>query len=151
MGKDVAATEAAAAVKRLQHILREMHPQAAEIVTGQVAIEREVRRLLAAQFASPDRLPKLKVVHVLRCLEASATDGWVLLVLNAARAFTDLRNAVAHGDGPPIVNKALAKLLDAMEQIGPRPDPATVRCGTVAIAIITALHLAFGEEATPAV
>jgi hypothetical protein len=150
MNDDIAATEAAAAMERLQQILREMHPQAAEIVTGQVAIEREIRRILQGRFANPARLPNLKTAHVLALLEASTVDGWALLVLDAASAFTKLRNAVAHADNTPNLSRMITKLLDAMEQIGPKPNPDTVRFGSVALAIIAALHLAFGEEAVSA-
>ena len=140
---DETAHQALAAISRLLDTLTKMHPQAAEIVTGQVAIEQELWLFLRSKFDNPDQLPNLKVSHVLRLLEATTTDGWTLLVLNAATAFTMVRNAIAHADNQPNLDKAIARLCDAMGAIGSRPDANTARFGTIALAIIAALHVAF--------
>ena len=148
MSEDIVANEAAAAMSRLQQILTDMHPQAAEIVTGQVAIERELRQILKSRFANPDRLPNLKAAHVLALLEATTIDAWTLLVLDAAAAFTNVRNAIAHAENAPGLKRAINRLFDAMEHIASRPDPDTVKFGSVALGIVAALHLAFGEGGT---
>ena len=146
MADDGVIDDASMGMKRLQEILKEMHPQTAEIVTGHVALERELHRLLQNKFVNPTHLKKLKTIHAIAVLKASTTEKWAELVLEAAEAFIRLRNAVAHGNEGSARETALTKLLDAMEKIGGRPNPATVQYGSVAIVIIAALHVAFGEE-----
>lgn len=145
MTDDMVVDKSIAGMRRFQEILRKMPPQSAEIVTGSVAIEKEVKLILQEKFVNPGHLDKLKAIHAISVLEASTTDDWMLQVLAAASAFIELRNTVAHSNVSNFDTNN-TKLLDAMEQIGDRPDPGTMQYGSIAIAIITALHLAFGEE-----
>jgi hypothetical protein len=145
MADDMAAAETIEAMQRLQEILRKMHPQADKIVTGQAVIEDEIMKILRKRFINPATVPNLKAIQAIALLEASTTEKWALLVLAAARAFTELRNEVAHPRNAAGLKTALTKVLDAMERIGHQPNPATVQYGTVAIFIIAALHIALGE------
>jgi hypothetical protein len=132
------------AMGRVRAVLAATHPQAAEIVTSQVALELELRALHQARCGASQHKRKLKVVD--RQLRESGADAWTCLVLDAMGAFTDLRNSIAHGDEPAALRVAITKLADKVEHIGPRINPSTVHYGTVAMSLAAALRVGFGGK-----
>ena len=137
---EISAVEAG---KRVEAILREAHPQAAEIVLGQAAIERELRAIFAERCGTPSRHPKLKVVD--RLLRKSCDDPWLGKVLDVAANLTRLRNAVAHGDTRAEVDRCADATLEAFSHVGPPVNSATVRFGMIAEGVAMALHVGFGD------
>lgn len=130
----------AAAMARLRDRLREIHPQAAPIITGHAALELEVDQALKRLLARPEKLPRLSMAHSLGVLRAVLEDEWLDLVLDAIAAYGDLRNAVAHGNEPGSVEQKISKLGDKTRKVGMEIGPDT-NLGALAMGLAGALHV----------
>lgn len=145
-GDQISADTPAAAMARIQEGLRAIHPHAAFIITAHAALELEVSQILKRSFARPEKLPRLSMKHRLEILRSLFNDGWFDDVLDAISAYGAVRNAIAHGDSPETVAKAINKLAQKASKIGTTVTPDT-HLGTVGMNLAGALHV--GVESAP--
>jgi hypothetical protein len=85
----------AAAMVRVRDRFRAIHPQAAEIITGNAALELEVDQVLKRFLVRSNKLPRLSIEHQLGVLRALVDNAWLDLVLDAISAYGALRNSIA--------------------------------------------------------
>lgn len=137
---DEGSEEPRASAERLIEKLAVVHPQAAAIVTGHAALELEVYRALSSVVARSDKLPRLSGQHALGMLRALWEDGWLDSVLDAISAFGAVRNSVAHGDSPTVVEAHIQRLRERLAVIGV-PLSEGANYGMVAVALASALHI----------
>jgi hypothetical protein len=139
-GDDFDPDSPAAAMARLRDRLRDIHPQAAEIITAHAALELEVDQVLKRFLLRPDRLPRLGLEHQLGILRALLDDEWLDFVLDAISAYGAVRNSIAHGDSPSTIVKVIGRLGDRMHKIGMPLAPDT-NLGSLAMGLAAALHV----------
>jgi hypothetical protein len=129
---------------RLQDRLTTIHPQAAEIITAHAALELEVDQVLRRFVTRPDKLPRLSMGQQLGVLRALLDDAWLDLVLDAIKAYGELRNSVGHGGSPSGIAKMIDRLGKKTHNIGTPLTPDT-NLGSLAMGLAAALHV--GAEA----
>jgi hypothetical protein len=135
----------AAAMAHLRDRFRDIHPQAAEIISAHAALELEVDQVLRRFLARPNKLPRLSIEHQLGILRALLDDSWLDLVLDAISAYGALRNSVAHGDSRSEIAKMIARLGNKTHNIGTPITPDT-HLGSLAMGLAAALHVGAEEH-----
>ena len=141
--EDPVIMDAVRAAKHVQDVLRDAHPQAANIVLAQVALERQLRA--SAETVCGPALKGLKLAKVGKALRVALPDGYLALVLSAAEAFTDAGNAIAHGDTPAEVERLLMIFRTRFQHVAVALNPATVRYGTAAIGVASMVSIVISE------
>lgn len=135
--------EAANAMRRLQTDFMEMDQRRFDVIISDIRIEREIDKILRQHVTPALILGKLGYRTRLDVLRELATDAIGKNAAEAAVSFHTLRNAAAHGLDDPTFDARAATVRGQVGALSGVTVPETAHLGTVAIALLGALHVAF--------